>query len=147
MMIDPQQQANRWIKNNEKDNKLMASKQSDTNFMRILENCITFGQSLVIENVKNDLDSVLDPILNKQTFRSAGVLSIKLGDGIIEYNKDFRLFLTSKMSNPHFSPETSTKITIVNFTITQEGLEDQLLELCISKEEPEDQELRSKLII
>jgi dynein heavy chain len=101
----------------------------------------------VIENVKSDLDSVLDPILNKQTFRSAGVLSIKLGDGIIEYNKDFRLFLTSKMSNPHFSPETSTKITIVNFTITQEGLEDQLLELCISKEEPEDQELRSKLII
>lgn len=51
------------------------------------------------------------------------------------------------MANPHFTPEISTRVNIVNFLITIEGLEDQLLELCLTKEEPKDQETRSKLII
>jgi dynein heavy chain len=66
----------------------------------------------------------LDPILSKQTFKNAGVLSIKVGENIVDYNKRFKLFLTSKIRNPHFTPEISTKLTLINFMITKEGLDD-----------------------
>ncbi len=78
----------------------------------------------MIENVGDDLDSAIDPVLGKQTFKNSGVISIKLGDNVIEYSKYFKLFLTSKLRNPHYTPEISTKMTIVNFMITKEGLED-----------------------
>ena len=40
-MIDPQGQANKWIKNMEKENKLSVIKLSDSNYIRTLENSIT----------------------------------------------------------------------------------------------------------
>ena len=42
-MIDPQGQANKWIKNMEKANNLHVIKLSDADFVRTLENCIQFG--------------------------------------------------------------------------------------------------------
>lgn len=130
-MIDPQLQANRWLRKNEADNKLMLLKLSDNNFTRVLEATIQFGHTLLIESIKEEIDPILDPVLAKQTFKNAGVLSIKVGDNIIDYSKNFKLFLTSKLRNPHFTPEISTKLTLINFTITKEGLEDQLLETCV----------------
>ena len=35
--------------------------------------------------------------------------------------------MTTKMSNPHYLPEVCIKVTIINFTVTKSGLEDQLL--------------------
>jgi len=105
----------------------------------MIETSVQFGHCLIIENVKEEIDSILDPILAKQTFKNAGVLSIKIGDNVVDYNKNFKLFMTSKLRNPHFTPEISTKLTLINFTITKEGLEDQLLETCVSKENPEDE--------
>ena len=101
----------------------------------------------MIENVEQDVDPSLDPLLLKQTFRLQGAVSIKIGDNVISYSKQFKLFLTSKMRNPHFPPEVTTKVTLVNFTITNESLEAQLLELCVKKERPELEETRIKLVI
>ena len=89
----------------------------------------------------------MDPLLSKQFFKNQGILSIKIGENIIEYSKTFKLFITSKLRNPNYIPEISTKITLVNFMITREGLEDQLLEVAVSKEKPELEEQRTKLII
>ena len=43
LMIDPQGQANKWIKNMEKANNLHVIKLTDSDFVRTLENCIQFG--------------------------------------------------------------------------------------------------------
>lgn len=40
LMIDPQGQANKWVKNMEKVNKLAVIKLSDNNYTRALENCL-----------------------------------------------------------------------------------------------------------
>ncbi|EGR32330.1 hypothetical protein IMG5_087930 [Ichthyophthirius multifiliis] len=147
LFIDPQMQGNRWIRKNEMDNKVTVVKQTDSSFVRILESSIQFGQCLIVENLKEEIDPIMDPLLAKQTFKNAGVLSIKVGDNIIDYSKNFKLFLTSKLRNPHFTPEISTKVTLINFTITKEGLEDQLLEICIQKENPHDENQRIQLIV
>ncbi|KFQ84496.1 Dynein heavy chain 7, axonemal, partial [Phoenicopterus ruber ruber] len=69
LMIDPQGQANKWIKNFEKENRLNVIKVSDTDYMRTLENCIQFGTPLLLENVGEELDPSLEPVLLKQTFK------------------------------------------------------------------------------
>ena len=51
-----------------------------------------------------------------------GALIIRLGDKEVEYNPDFRFYITTKMSNPHYTPETSTKTTIVNFAVKEQGV-------------------------
>ena len=68
-MIDPQGQANKWVKNMEKEHKLSIIKLTDSDYMRTLENCITFGNPLLLENVGEELDPSLEPLLLKQTFK------------------------------------------------------------------------------
>jgi len=59
---------------------------------------------------------------------------IRLGETIIEYSKDFRFYITTKLRNPHYLPEVATKVSLLNFMITPEGLEDQLLGIVVAKE-------------
>jgi dynein heavy chain len=73
LCIDPQGQANKWIKNMEKDSKLQVIKLSDANYTRNLENAIQFGTPVLLENVGEELDPSLEPILLKSTFKQQGV--------------------------------------------------------------------------
>uniref|UniRef100_H2M1P1 Dynein axonemal heavy chain 12 n=1 Tax=Oryzias latipes TaxID=8090 RepID=H2M1P1_ORYLA len=145
LMIDPQGQANKWVKNLEKDNNLNVIKLTDGDYMRTLENCIQFGTPLLLENVGEELDPSLEPLLLKQTFKQ-GVESIKLGERVIEYSADFRFYVTTRLKNPHYLPEVATKVSLLNFMITPEGLEDQLLGIVVAKE-PELEEERTALIL
>ena len=43
---------------------------------------------------------------------------IKLGDNVIPYHDDFKLYVTTKLPNPHYTPEVSTRVTLVNFTLS-----------------------------
>uniref|UniRef100_A0A674H7Z3 Dynein axonemal heavy chain 12 n=1 Tax=Taeniopygia guttata TaxID=59729 RepID=A0A674H7Z3_TAEGU len=145
LMIDPQGQANKWIKNFEKDNRLNVIKISDTDYMRTVENCIQFGTPLLLENVGEELDPSLEPLLLKQTFKQG--ICIRLGESTIEYSSDFKFFITTKLRNPHYMPELATKVLLLNFMITPEGLEDQLLGIVVAEERPDLEEERNALII
>ena len=78
----------------------------------------------MVENVSEELDPSLEPILLKQVDKSG---SIRIGDKSIPYDKDFKFFMTTTIPNPHYSPETQVKVTLLNFAITPSGLEEQLL--------------------
>ncbi|KAM9777518.1 dynein axonemal heavy chain 12-like [Neosynchiropus ocellatus] len=147
LMIDPQGQANKWVKNSEKENNLSVARLTDGDFMRTLENCIQFGTPMLLENTGEDLDPSLEPVLLKQTFAQGGLNCIRLGETVMEYSSNFRFYITTKLRNPHFLPELSTKVTLLNFMITSEGLEDQLLGTLVAKERPELEEQRNALIL
>lgn len=147
LMIDPQGQANKWVKNMEKANKLAVIKLSDNNYLRTLEQCIQCGTPVLLENVGEDLHPVLDPILLKQTFKQKGMECMKIGENIIEYNNDFMFYITTGMRNPHYLPEVATKVCLLNFMITPQGLQDQLLGLVVAKERPELEEKKNQLIL
>ena len=72
---------------------------------------------------------------------------INFGDKSIEYDPNFKFFLTTKIHNPHFLPETCIKLTVINFSITFEGLTDQMLVDVIKNEAPEIEEQRDSLVI
>lgn len=117
--------------------KVNVIKLSDTNYLRTLENAIQFGQPVLLENVGEELDPALNPILLKQTYQKGTGTFIKLGDQTIEYSNKFIFYITTKYRNPHYLPEISTKVTIINFMITYEGLNDQLLGILVKKERPD----------
>ena len=136
-MIDPQGQANKWVRNMERDSNLKVVKPSDSDFLRTLENAVNFGSPVLMENVAEDLDPSLEPLLLKQIFKQGGVMCIRLGDTTVEYSDQFRFYLTTKMPNPHYLPEVAVKVTLLNFMITPEGLTDQLLGIVVSQERPD----------
>lgn len=147
LMIDPQRQANRWVKNMEKANKLSVIKLSDAHYVRTLENAIQLGTPVLLENIGEELDASIEPILLKLTFKQQGVEYIKLGENIIEYSRDFRLYITTRLRNPHYLPEVAVKVCLLNFMITPLGLQDQLLGIVAAEEKPELEEKKNKLII
>ncbi|KAF3842869.1 hypothetical protein F7725_001718 [Dissostichus mawsoni] len=147
LMIDPQGQANKWVKNMEKANSLHIIKLSDGDFVRTLENCIQFGNPVLLENVGEELDPILEPLLLRQTFKQGGAMCIRLGDSTIEYAPDFRFYITTKLRNPHYLPETSVKVTLLNFMITPEGIQDQLLGIVVARERPDLEEEKQALIL
>jgi dynein heavy chain len=93
------------------------------------------GYPVLIEAIENDVDPMLDPILEKQIIIKGRNKLIKISDQDLDYDDKFRLYMTSRLPNPHFSPELAAKCTIIDFTVTQGGLEQQLLGRLISKEQ------------
>merc|ERR1719354_1384339 len=147
LMIDPQDQANRWIRNKEAQNGLKIIKLTDGNFLRTLENAIRMGLPVLCEELEETLDPSLEPVLLKQTYTAAGRLLIRLADSDVDYDRNFRFYMTTKMANPHYMPEVCIKVTIINFTVTREGLEDQVLSDVVRLERPDLEKQRNELIL
>lgn len=59
---------------------------------------------------------------------------------------DFRLYLQTELANPHFKPEIQAQTTIVNFAVTEIGLEEQLMALAVKAERPALEQQRLDLI-
>eukprot|EP00928_Gymnodinium_smaydae_P068047 TRINITY_DN5109_c0_g5_i1.p1 TRINITY_DN5109_c0_g5~~TRINITY_DN5109_c0_g5_i1.p1 ORF type:complete len:4182 (+),score=1201.92 TRINITY_DN5109_c0_g5_i1:1381-13926(+) len=145
LMIDPQVQANKWIKNGSKGLKVM--RLTTPNYARLLEFAIANGEPVLIENIAETLDPLLDPLLKKEIAKVGSMQMIRVGDSQVEFHKDFKLYLTSKLPNPHYSPEICVQVTLLNFMVTPDGLQDQLLGYLVAKEEPEVEKKRVNLVI
>merc|ERR1719236_429672 len=148
-MIDPQRQANKYIKSFgkvESQAGMDTCKLSDPNFLQTLELGIQFGKWVLLENIGETLDPALEPILQQQKIKDGSSYVIKLGDKTVNYDDKFRFFMTTTLANPHYSPETSVKVSILNFAITPEGLQDQMLGIVVLKEQPEMEEKKQELV-
>ena len=127
LMIDPQQQANQWIRKKEEKNDVAIITMEDPNLVRTLENCIRLGKSLLIEDLGEYIEPALETVLQKSYYKSGMRTIIRIGDNNVDYDANFKLFMTTKIPNPHYLPEISIKVTLINFTVTMQGLESQLL--------------------
>lgn len=137
LMIDPQGQALNWIKNKEAAN-LPAWGQtsiSDPKLKDRLETCMSEGLTLIITGVEEEIDPMFDPVLEKQFIVKGRRKFINVSDKLMEYDDKFSLYFITRLPNPSFSPELQAKTNVVDFTVTQKGLEDQLLGRVIAKEQ------------
>lgn len=96
---------------------LAICKLADKDLTRTLESAIRFGKPVLIENVATELDPALDPILLRQVYKQGTTWVIKLGDVVVPYDEGFQLYITTKLPNPHYTPEVSIKVLLVNFTL------------------------------
>ena len=147
LMCDPQLQGIAWIKERESKNNLQVVRMGAPKTADIMEKAIENGTSVLIENMGETIDAVLMPTVTRATYKKGRSLYVKMGDKDVEYHPNFKLFLHTKMSNPHYPPEIQAETTLINFTVTQDGLEDQLLALVVNKERPDLEETKTALII
>ncbi|XP_067125111.1 dynein axonemal heavy chain 6 isoform X2 [Centruroides vittatus] len=145
LIIDPQKQANHWIKCMEQNNSLKVLKFSDDDFLLNLENCVRLGLPVLIEEVGETLDPCLESLMMKPLMGNRQ-LTVRLGNDDIYYCHSFSLYMTTKLANPQYLPEVSIKASIINFNVTQSGLEDQLLSDVMRLENPEQEEDHKLLI-
>uniref|UniRef100_A0A670I3P5 Dynein axonemal heavy chain 17 n=1 Tax=Podarcis muralis TaxID=64176 RepID=A0A670I3P5_PODMU len=141
LIVDAQLQGIKWIKNKHgEDLKAIRLGQRRLN---IIEKAVSDGDTLLIENIGETVEPVLDPLLGRNTIKKGKY--IKIGDKEVEYHPDFRLILHTKYFNPHYKPEMQAQCTLINFLVTRDGLEDQLLAAVVAKERPDLEELKATL--
>jgi len=63
LFIDPQGQANKWIKNMEKERQVKIMKFADGNYLKVLEAAIRMGYPVIMENVFEEMDPAIEPLL------------------------------------------------------------------------------------
>jgi len=144
LLIDPQAQAIKWLKRKEEGN-LDVIQLTQKNWLKILENAITNGRCVIIENIGTEIDAMLDPVLSRSIYKKGRSLYLKLGGEEVEYDPAFQLYLQTKLSNPHYKPEIAAQCTLINFIATERGLEDQLLAKVVELERPDLEEKAREL--
>eukprot|EP00755_Sulcionema_specki_P032815 Sspe_Gene.20010::Locus_7312_Transcript_1_1_Confidence_1.000_Length_13148::g.20010::m.20010/K10408/DNAH; dynein heavy chain, axonemal len=119
---------------------------SGTDMLKTVIKGIQTGSVVIVEHITEEIDPALVAIMKRETLRSDGKEKLILGDREVEWNPSFQLILHTKLHNPQYSPEVQAEASLVNFSLTPEGLEDQLLSLVINKERAELESRRQKLL-
>ena len=72
------------------------------------------------------------------------VMVVMMGMAAVDFNPAFRLYLSTKLSNPKLAPEAYARLNVLNFSATSEGLVEQMLGIVVTSEAP-DLEVQSEL--
>ena len=145
LIIDPQMQAIAWLKNRQNKKTLVQYKQPKWD--QIIGEAISTGEDIIIEDVDQEIDPLLAPIMGKQTTnKDKGKAQIRVGSNDYVFNPKTNIFFLTKISNPHYKPEIVAQCTLINFIVTEKGLEDQLLAMVVNIEQPELEESIRKYV-
>ncbi|NWV92100.1 DYH17 protein, partial [Machaerirhynchus nigripectus] len=141
LLVDAQLQGSKWIKNKFGED-LQIVRLGQRRYLDTIAQAVSEGQTLLIEDIGETVEAVLDPLLSRTTAKGR---YIRIGDKEVEYNQQFRLILHTRCFNPHYKPEVQAQCTLINFLVTREGLEDQLLAAVVARERPDLETLKANL--
>ncbi|KAI5098641.1 cytoplasmic dynein 2 heavy chain 1, partial [Silurus meridionalis] len=144
-LIDPSSRATEWLRTHLKAHRLEVINQQDSNFMTSLELAVRFGKTLIIQEM-DGVEPVLYPLLRRDLIAQGPRYVVQIGEKVVDYNEDFRLFLATRNPSPFIPPDAASVITEVNFTTTRAGLRGQLLALTIQHEKPELEREKTRLL-
>ena len=89
---------------------------------------------------------MIQPVYARAVIKKGKNRYIKMGDKELSLSPQFNLYMHTKLQSPHYPPEIQAEATLINFTVTESGLEDQLLALVVKKERPDLAEKKEELI-
>jgi dynein heavy chain 2 len=127
-LVDPSSRATDWLKTHLKDKKVEVINQQDQNFTTQLELAVRFGKILIVQEV-DGVEPVLYPILRKDLAAQGPRHVVQIGEKTIDYNPDFKIYLTTRNPTPELLPDMAAIVNEVNFTTTRAGLTGQVIEI------------------
>lgn len=146
LCIDPQQQALSWIKRKEAHNNLKTLSFNDPEFLKHLEMAVRYGTPVLFQDVDDYIDPVVESLLEKKFLTRSGQTFVMLGNKEVDIDLNFRMYLTTKIANPVLDPSVYAKALVINYAVTVDGLEDQLLSVVVREERTDLEEQREMLI-
>ncbi|XP_030756931.1 dynein heavy chain 10, axonemal [Sitophilus oryzae] len=146
LCIDPQQQALNWVRKREEKNNMKVLSFNDSDFLKHLDMSIKYGAPVLFQDVDDYIDPVVENVIQKNLKTVAGRVFVILGDKEVDWDPNFRLYMTTKFSNPLFNPSVYASAIVINYAVTLSGLEDQLLSVVVRNERSDLEEQRETLI-
>lgn len=153
LLIDPQMQANEWLKKHFKNTpqgikvfKAEIREEEKKKFVNSFIELITQDSVILLEGLGDKIDPLFDNLMSKSYYGDVNNKKVDFNGQSIDYNDDFKLFFTTKLPSPHYPPEYYLKLNIINFTVTLEGLSEQLLGDVFRIEKEESYVMRDSII-
>lgn len=143
LIIDPSGNALKFIENDYRD--LNKVNSNDPNFVKQLESSIRFGTTLIIQDIEN-LDALLNNVLNQETYKSAGRILINIGESEIDFSPSFMLILITRDPDIQFTPDLTSRVTLINYIITAASLKNQCLYTILKSERNDVEQRRSDVL-
>jgi dynein heavy chain len=151
LLVDPQLQGIIWLRGRDFRHKrpdgadekepagqsLVILQPAQKNWTTTLKTAITSGQSVILENLGEAIDASLEPVIMRQVYKKGRAWFLQFAAEEVEVDPRFRLFLHTKLPNPHYRPEILAYCTLIDFSVTEKGLEDQLLANVVNLEQPD----------
>lgn len=134
-----------WIKNTDGD-QLVIADYKDVDHIKKIEQGIIHGRKVLFLDVGEELNPMLDNVLAKNYVTVGRNQTVKIGEKEIEVHKNFKLYITTRMSNPHYTPEVSCKVAVVNFCVKLSGLVDQCLGIVVKAEQAQLEKTKNETI-
>ena len=149
LMIDPQLQGIKWLRRRfhvgEEGSDCIVIQLTQNQWQRKLSMALSNGNTVLIENLSEEIDATLDPVLSRAVVQRGRNFYVNFSGEDVEYSSNFKMFLQTKLSNPHFKPELQAQCSLINFIATEKGLQDQLLARVVNEEKSELEEKKQKL--
>ena len=161
LIIDPQGIAREWLSQREgyaEFQRVVVA--GDPHILEKVAPAITLGRMVIVDEVGDGLTPAVESLVDALGVvaggggrRRASVTGrgreISLGNDhtVVEFNPDFRLYLLTRLRNPHFLPEVQTRVTMINFQLTPGGLQERLLSIVVSSEIPAVEKERKAVVV
>ena len=145
-LVDPQGQGLAWIRSLH-SSLIIVNDGSGNEYLREIERAILCGRSVLLTISSTQLDPCLNNILNRiQPTEASNESIVKLADKEIRRNPNFSIYIQSYFVDPCLPPDLIAITKVINFSVTQNGLEEQLLEALLHEEEPSLESQKSAVI-
>ncbi|MPC25130.1 Cytoplasmic dynein 2 heavy chain 1 [Portunus trituberculatus] len=144
-LIDPSSRATAWVREHLRESTVEVTTQQDPKFVTTLELAVRFGKTLIIQDV-DQVEPLLFPLLRGDLVSQGPRYVVELGEKILDYNENFRLFLATRSPESQLPPNVASVLAIINFTTTRAGLQGQLLAATLQVEKPELEVRRTDLL-
>ena len=156
LLIDPQKQAIKFFQKLYKS-EFTFYKKIEINVKKILkpnekretlmENCISNGKALIFDYISYDIPPDAELLLNSEIVKHGEDLYLKLNENYeVKYSPSFKYYLVSYLASPVFNPDLYGRISIINFTVNKEGLNEQLLSVIVKEESPADESEKNNIL-
>ena len=86
--------------------------QQDAKFLQKLELSVRFGKTLVIQEV-DSIEALMLPLLRRDLVRQGPRWVVQIGEKLIDFNENFRLFLITR--NPLIEPPPDARPLVASY--------------------------------